>query len=352
MASRTPLRGVAEARGTTARVEGRRQERPRRSPWRLADASCAEIGGYAWFPQRDDYATAAPVICSNCLVQTAAADHRPTPAPQPRQPTHPSSSGNRRMHLAYVLKNNSFLRRRIVAAGTLSPQHNPGASYVLQTRLITKCLRVVTARGFVSHNGRVRLLGYTRVSTSSQDAQLQFDALVAAGVQKRDVFADVTSGTKTAIERRGMKKLLEHAESGDTVVVWRVDRLGRSLIDVLNTVNLLRERGVHVRSISDGIDPTTSTGRLMLNMLATLAEYERELIVERVNAGIAAARHNGTRFGRPPSDPAVIADKLAIAADARAKGRTAEDAARLVGWSRATLYRHQQALAGRESAAM
>lgn len=113
-----------------------------------------------------------------------------------------------------------------------------------------------------------------------------------------------------------MSRLLEDAEEGDTVV-WRFDRLGRSLIDVLNTVTLLRDRGIHVRSISDGIDPATSTGRLMLNMLATLAEYERELIVERVNAGIAAARQNGTRFGRPVSDPAVIADKLAIAQDAR-----------------------------------
>jgi DNA invertase Pin-like site-specific DNA recombinase len=187
------------------------------------------------------------------------------------------------------------------------------------------------------------------VSTSSQDAQLQLDALVAAGVQKRDVFSDVTSGSRAAVDRPGMKKLLEYAEKGDTVVVWRVDRLGRSLIDVLNTVNLLRERGIHVRSISDGIDPATSTGRLMLNMLATLAEYERELIVERVNAGIVAARQNGTRFGRPASDPVVIADKLAVAQDARAKGRTAEDAARLVGWSRATLYRHQQALAAREN---
>jgi len=190
------------------------------------------------------------------------------------------------------------------------------------------------------------------VSTYSQDAQLQLDALVAAGVQKRDVFADVTSGSKTAAERPGMKKLLAYAEPGDTVVVWRVDRLGRSLIDVLNTVNLLRDRDVQVRSVSDGIDPATSTGRLMLNMLATLAEYERELIVERVTAGIAAARQNGTRFGRPVSDPAVIADKLAIAADARAKGRTAEDAARLVGWSRATLYRHQQAFAAREDSGM
>jgi DNA invertase Pin-like site-specific DNA recombinase len=196
----------------------------------------------------------------------------------------------------------------------------------------------------------MRQIGYTRVSTSSQDAQLQLDALVAAGVQKRDVFADVTSGSRTAIERPGIKKLLNYVEPGDTVVVWRVDRLGRSLIDVLNTVNLLGERGVLVRSISDGIDPSTSTGRLMLNMLATLAEYERELIVERVNAGITAARESGTRFGRPLSNPAIIADKLAIATDARAKGRTAEDAARLVGWSRATFYRHQQALTVKESA--
>ncbi|MFJ2316365.1 recombinase family protein [Glutamicibacter sp. NPDC087661] len=186
----------------------------------------------------------------------------------------------------------------------------------------------------------MRHLGYTRVSTSSQDAALQLDALVASGVQKRDVFADVTSGSRSAIDRPGMKKLLDYAEAGDTVVVWRVDRLGRSLIDVLNTVNLLRERGINVRSISDGIDPATSTGRMMLNMLASLAEYERELIVERVNAGIAAARQSGTRFGRPVSDPAVIADKLAIAKDARTRGRTAEDAARLVGWSRATFYRH------------
>lgn len=188
----------------------------------------------------------------------------------------------------------------------------------------------------------MRLIGYTRVSTTNQDAQLQLDALVGAGVQKRDVFADVTSGSKVAAERPGMKKLLEYAEAGDTVVVWRVDRLGRSLIDVLSTVNLLRERGIQVRSVSDGIDPATSTGRLMLNLLATLAEYERELILERVTAGIAAARENGTRFGRPVADPSVIADKLAIAAEERAKGRTAAEAARLVGWSRATLYRHQQ----------
>lgn len=189
----------------------------------------------------------------------------------------------------------------------------------------------------------MRLLGYTRVSTAGQDARLQLDALVSVGVEPRDVFADVTSGSRAAIERPGMRRLLDYAAPGDTVVVWRVDRLGRSLIDVLNTVNQLRESHIEVRSVQDGIDPATSSGRLMLNMLATLAEYERELITERVNAGIAAARASGTRFGRPPVDPTVIAEKLSIAADARAKGRTAADAARLVGWSRATLYRHSAA---------
>lgn len=189
----------------------------------------------------------------------------------------------------------------------------------------------------------MRHLGYTRVSTTSQDARLQLDALRSVGVEARDVFSDVTSGSRAAIKRPGMKKLLEYAEDGDTVVVWRIDRLGRSLIDVLNTVNLLRERGVKVRSISDGIDPETSSGRMMLGMLATLAEYERELITERVNAGIAAARQSGTRFGRPPVKPDEIQQKLQIVREARARGRTAEQAAQLVGWSRATLYRHQHA---------
>ena len=102
----------------------------------------------------------------------------------------------------------------------------------------------------------MRLLGYTRVSTATQDAQLQVDALVEGGVQKRDVFSDVTSGSRTAIERPGMKRLLDYAEDGDTVVVWRIDRLGRSLLDVLNTVTLLRGQGVkgaYPRSVDTGV---------------------------------------------------------------------------------------------------
>jgi DNA invertase Pin-like site-specific DNA recombinase len=196
----------------------------------------------------------------------------------------------------------------------------------------------------------MRLLGYTRVSTGNQDPQLQIDSLLSIGVQKRDIFSDVMSGRKTAAERPGMGKLLEHAAEGDTIVVWRIDRLGRSLLDVLNTVAGLQEQGIQVRSISDGIDPATATGRLMLNMLATLAEYERELIVERVRAGVTVAQNAGTKFGRPRIEPSVVAEKLAIVAAARAQGKTAEAAAALVGWSRPTLYRytsnHHQRSAG------
>jgi DNA invertase Pin-like site-specific DNA recombinase len=186
-------------------------------------------------------------------------------------------------------------------------------------------------------------LGYTRISTAGQDDQLQRDALTSSGVQARDIYSDVTSGSKEAKSRPGMQKLMSYAQNGDTIVVWRIDRLGRSLLDVLNTVNGLRDNGIMVRSIADGIDPDTTTGRLMLNMLSTLAEYERELIVERVNAGIAAARGAGAVFGRPPNNPVVTAEKLKIAANARAEGKTAQQAAELVGWSRATLYREMQA---------
>jgi DNA invertase Pin-like site-specific DNA recombinase len=195
----------------------------------------------------------------------------------------------------------------------------------------------------------MRLLGYTRVSTNNQDPQLQIDSLLSIGVQKRDIYSDVMSGRKNAADRPGMQNLLAHADEGDTIVVWRIDRLGRSLLDVLHTVSGLQDRGIQVRSISDGIDPANATGRLMLNMLATLAEYERELIVERVRAGVAVAQEAGAKFGRPRSDPAVVAEKLAIVAAARAQGKTAEDAARLVGWSRPTLYRHQQGQAPRSA---
>jgi DNA invertase Pin-like site-specific DNA recombinase len=185
------------------------------------------------------------------------------------------------------------------------------------------------------------LLGYTRISTVHQDDQLQRDALLKAGVLSEHIYSDVVSGSRDVRTRPGMMKLLQFVRAEDTIVVWRIDRLGRSLLDVIATVADFRARGIQVQSISDGIDPSTTSGRLLLHMLSTLAEYERELIIERVNAGIAAARTSGAIFGRPLSDPELIKQKLTVVQAARAGGKSAVAAAQLVGWSRATFYRHQ-----------
>jgi DNA invertase Pin-like site-specific DNA recombinase len=141
------------------------------------------------------------------------------------------------------------------------------------------------------------LLGYTRVSPSLQDPALQRNALLELGVNADRIFSDVVTGTRGAAQRPAWSKLSGYARDGDVVVVWRIDRLGRSLIDVLSTVAELRERGIEVRSISDGIDPSTPTGRLMLGLLATLAEYERELIRERSTPASRRPRLAGSSSG-------------------------------------------------------
>ena len=151
------------------------------------------------------------------------------------------------------------------------------------------------------------LLGYTRIGTVHQDDQLQRHVLLKTAILPAHIYSDVVSGSKDVRTRPGMMKLLQFVRAEDTIVVWRIDRLGRSLLDVLATVADLRARGIQVQSISDGIDPSTTSGRLLLHMLSTLAEHERELLIERVNAGIAAARTSGAIFGRPVSNPELIA---------------------------------------------
>lgn len=183
------------------------------------------------------------------------------------------------------------------------------------------------------------LLGYTRISTTQQNADLQRDALLRAGVAPGDIYDDVVTGASGAASRPGWTKLTAYARQGDTIVVWRIDRLGRSMIDVLQTVASLQSRGIGVLSVADGIDPRTPTGRLMLGILATLSEYERELINERVSAGVAAAKANGVRFGRPPQDPRAVDAKLTVARQAVMDGASVAEAAGMVGWSRATYYR-------------
>lgn len=184
------------------------------------------------------------------------------------------------------------------------------------------------------------LLGYARTSTTDQHGQMQFDALIEAGVKEEHIYFDQLSGTKSARARPALSKLLDYARDGDTVLVYRIDRLGRSLIDVLNTVAEMQERGVGLKSLVDGIDPSSASGRLQLGLFATLAEYERELINERVRAGIMVAKARGVKFGQKPVKQETVEAKLGVARQLLSQGKTAMQAAETVGWSRATLYRY------------
>ncbi|MEH0110746.1 recombinase family protein [Tersicoccus sp. MR15.9] len=184
------------------------------------------------------------------------------------------------------------------------------------------------------------LLGYARVSTTDQHGRLQFDALTSYGVAEERIWFDQITGAKSARERPAMSELLKYAREGDEIVVYRIDRLGRSMLDILNTVALLTERKIGLRSLVDNIDPSTPAGRLQLGLFATLAEYERELTNERVRAGIMAAKERGVRFGQKPVDPDTVQDKVELARQMLADGKTGERVAKAVGWSRATLYRY------------
>ena len=139
------------------------------------------------------------------------------------------------------------------------------------------------------------LVGYARVSTIEQDSSLQTDALKAAGCEK--IFQDKVSGAK--IERPGLNDAMEFMRRGDSLVVWRLDRLGRSLQHLLETVSLLEKEGIGFRSLQESIDTTTSGGRLIFHIFGALAEFERNLIRERTIAGLQAARARGRLGGRP-----------------------------------------------------
>ena len=144
-----------------------------------------------------------------------------------------------------------------------------------------------------------RIIGYARVSTDGQDLSLQLDVLEQHDVPKDLIFTDKLSGAKS--ERPGLDKCLDVLQPGDTLAVWRLDRLGRSMRHLVTLIEDLRERGIGVRSISDGmIDTTSASGELIFHIFSALAQFERRLIQERTKAGLAAARVRGRKSGRPP----------------------------------------------------
>ncbi len=176
-------------------------------------------------------------------------------------------------------------------------------------------------------------LGYVRVSTAQQNLDQQHDALEAVGVDR--VFADIMSGARD--DRPGLLALLDHARPGDTITVVALDRLGRSTIHVLQTLNELQERGIIVRSLREGIDFSTPVGQAVAGIMASLAQMERELIRERAAAAREAARARGLQVGRPR---ALTRDDAALACRMRANGEAIAVIARMLGVSRATVYRY------------
>jgi DNA invertase Pin-like site-specific DNA recombinase len=178
------------------------------------------------------------------------------------------------------------------------------------------------------------LIGYMRVSTDNerQTTDLQRDALITAGVDPRHLFEDKASGARD--DRPGLKQCLEYLKAGDTLVVWKLDRLGRSLSHLLTIVEGLRKSGVSFRSLTEGMDTTTPHGELLFHLFGALAQYERALTKERVNAGLAAAKRRGRRGGRPQ---AVDSEKLTAILAALESGSSKAAVCRNFGIPRSTL---------------
>ncbi len=175
-------------------------------------------------------------------------------------------------------------------------------------------------------------IGYARVSTTDQNTDLQLQALTAAGCEQ--IFEDQVSGSST--KRPGLDKALAMVTKGDVLIVWRLDRLGRSLPHLIEVIGALGDRGAGFRSLTESIDTTTAGGRLVFHMMGALAEFERSLIQERTRAGLDAAKKRGARLGRPLAlSPAQIKHAKALIA----AGESPHDVAKSLGVGRSTLYR-------------
>jgi DNA invertase Pin-like site-specific DNA recombinase len=178
------------------------------------------------------------------------------------------------------------------------------------------------------------LIGYARVSTTDQTLDLQKDALKKAGCER--IFTDTASGAKQ--ERVGLDEAVSYVRKGDTLVVWRLDRLGRSLPHLIETITGLENRGIGFKSLTESIDTTTSGGKLVFHIFGALAEFERDIIRERTQAGLTAARSRGRKGGRPKAlTPKKQEQALTLYND---KTNTIDDICRTLNVSRATLYRY------------
>jgi|APCry1669192319_1035405.scaffolds.fasta_scaffold17231_2 DNA invertase Pin-like site-specific DNA recombinase len=200
---------------------------------------------------------------------------------------------------------------------------------IRKTMSLWYTIRKLLAKGF-----SCMLVGYMRVSSDSdrQTTNLQRDALTETGVDSRHLFEDHGSGAKD--DRPGLSEALAFVRPGDVLVVWKLDRLGRSLSHLLSIINELKEKRVAFRSLTEGMDTTTPSGELLFHVFGALAQYERALTTERVVAGLAAARRRGRIGGRPP---AIVGEKLEAITTALKGGMNKAAVCRNFGVKRTTL---------------
>lgn len=186
-------------------------------------------------------------------------------------------------------------------------------------------------------------IGYARVSTEEQNLDLQVEALTEAGCD-RIITDQAKSGATAAESRSGFSEAMELLGEGDLLVVWKLDRVGRSIADLIHLLKIFGDRGIEFRSLTDGIDTTTAGGRLVFHIMGALAEFERDLIQERTKAGLRAAKKRGKRLGRPP---VLSATQIAHAKTAiETKRETVSGMAEILGVNRSTLQRAMSRDAG------
>ena len=186
----------------------------------------------------------------------------------------------------------------------------------------------------ISNKEVIMIIGYARVSTEDQNLDLQLDALKDVGCER--IFEDKISGSKKV--RDGLSIALHTVRKGDTLVVWKLDRLGRSLQHLISVVNELKHGGVFFRSLKENLDTSSSTGKLIFHIFGALAEFERDIIRDRTLAGLASARARGRKGGRPRL---LDVDKIHLARTLmKEKSHSVRDICNILGVSKATLYRY------------
>ncbi len=178
------------------------------------------------------------------------------------------------------------------------------------------------------------LFGYARTSTEKQNLGLQMEALKKNGVEEINIYTDQLSAVK--VERPKLNQMLEKLRRGDTLVVWKLDRLARSMNDLLKLTSVFHDKGIELKSVTENIDTTSPMGKFTFHLLGALGQFERELIKERINAGISNAKAQGKKLGRPRT---LNTEQIALVRDMKQKGMGVTGIARIMKCSRYAIYR-------------